>query len=746
MENQTNLIGKPVSRVDGRAKVTGAALYASDQPVENLAHAFLVLSTIGRGTITELDTGAAEKAPGVLAVISYRNALRLRSHEPKNRPVVDPKQGEPLPPVQDNIVRFNGQPIAVVVAETLSQARYAAKLVQVRYREEKPLIDFTAARAVYPGPPKTDQGTLKPNDYRRGDPERAWNTGDVRIDETYTIPPEHHNPIETHATVAVWDGPKLTLYDKSQWVDNVRTQVALAFDTAKENVRVISPFVGGAFGSALRAWWHVFVAALAAKQVHRPVKLHLTRSQMFIGPGFRPRCEQRLQVAASRDGTLTALRHEGMTETSLYEQYTENLLGSSRMLYTCPSVLTRYRVVPMSVNTPTAMRAPGEISGVYALECALDELALALGIDPVELRLRNYAERDPEKDLPWSSKSLKECYLEGAKRFGWHERNPKPRSLQRGRELIGYGMASAVYPTNRMPASALVRLLADGRAAVRTASSDMGPGTWTSMTQVAAAVLGLPLEQVDFELGDTDMPTAPVHGGSMTMASVGSAVQGAARAALDQIVQLAAGDKNSPLFGAAADQVVAANGRIFLKDNPSRADNYSAILRRLGRPSVEVMHHSKPGDEKKHYSMYAFGANFVEVRVDADLGQVRVARVVGGFAAGRIINPKTSRSQALGGIVGGIGMALMEHTVRDHRNSRVVNANLADYHVPVNADIPVLDPFLIDEHDPYVNPLGVKGLAEIAIVGVAAAIANAVYHATGKRVRDLPITPDKLFE
>jgi xanthine dehydrogenase YagR molybdenum-binding subunit len=399
----------------------------------------------------------------------------------------------------------------------------------------------------------------------------------------------------------------------------------------------------------------------------------------------------------------------------------------------------------MNVNTPTPMRAPGEVSGVFALECALDELAVALELDPLELRLRNHADEDPEKELPWSSKSLKECYREGAERFGWAKRKPKPRSMQDGRDLVGYGMATAVYPYNRFPATALVRVLADGTAQVRTAASDMGPGTWTSMTQVAADALGLPVARVKFELGDTTMPPAPVHGGSMTMASVGSAVHEAALAVRAKLVALAVGDAASPLHGAKEEQVLSEDGRLFLKDEPKRGETYADLLKRQKQESVEVTHESKPADEKKKFSMFAFGAHFVEVRVDADLGRVRVARVVVGFGAGRIVNPKTSRSQALGGMVGGIGMALTEETHRDGRNGRVVNANLADYHVPVNADVPALDVFLIDEKDPHVNPLGVKGIGEIALVGVAAAVANAVYHATGKRVRDLPITPEKLL-
>jgi xanthine dehydrogenase YagR molybdenum-binding subunit len=391
------------------------------------------------------------------------------------------------------------------------------------------------------------------------------------------------------------------------------------------------------------------------------------------------------------------------------------------------------------------MRAPGEATGVYALESALDELAVALKIDPVELRLRNHADDDPESGRPWSSKSLKDCYRQAAERFGWSRRKSEPRSMREGRLLVGWGMATATWPTLRRPATALVRVRADGTALVRTAASDIGPGTYTVMTQIAADALGLPVARVRFELGDSRMPPAPVQGGSMTVASIGSAVHDAATAAREKVLELAAGEEGSPLHREAGDRVGAGDGRLFLKDEPSRGETYGDILKRHRKEAVEVTHESKPGGEAKQFSMHAFGAQFVEVRVDLDLGTVRVARVVSGFGAGRIINPKTAHSQAIGGIVGGLGMALMEHTVRDVRNGRVVNANLSDYLVPVHADVPDLDAFFVEEEDKHVNPIGAKGLAELSLVGVAPAVANAVYHATGKRVRDLPITPDKLL-
>jgi xanthine dehydrogenase YagR molybdenum-binding subunit len=737
-------IGKPFNRVDGRLKVTGQARYAAEAQVPNVAHGVLVLSTIARGKLASIDTAAAEKAAGVLAVITHRNAPRLTLPQEARAPV-DPTVGHWLPPLQDDRIFYNGQPIAVVVANTLERALQAAALVRAAYREEGGVTDFATAAAHAFLPKESKSSDRKPADYSRGDPDKAFADAEVRIEQTYTIPAEHHNPMEMHATLAAWDGPKLTLYDKTQWVDNVQRQVAAAFGIEEGDVRVLSPFVGGAFGSALRAWPHVFIAALAARHVRQPVKLVLTRAQMYTVPGYRPHTLQKVALGATRQGMLTAIRHEGTGQTSTYEEYTESLLNATRFLYACPNVTTRYRLAAMNVNTPASMRGPGEASGVLALEVALDELAVQLQLDPVELRLRNHSDADPQTGQPWSSKSLKECYRKGAERFGWARRDPTPGSMREGRTHIGYGMASATWPTLRRPATVLVRILADGTAVVRTATSDIGPGTYTVMTQIAAEALGLPVDRVRFELGDSKMPQAPVQGGSMTVASVGSAVYEAALAARAKVIELAHGDDKSPLHETAEDQVAVENGRLFVRGEPSRGESYTAILKRHRKDALEVTRESKPGEEAKKFSMHAFGAHFVEVRVDADLGMVRVARVVSAFAAGKIINPKTAHSQAIGGIVGGLGMALLEETVRDHRNGRVVNANLADYLVPVHLDIPPLEAFFIEEHDPHVNPLGTKGLAELSLVGVAAAVVNAVYHATGKRIRDLPITLDKLL-
>lgn len=706
-------IGQPVSRVDGRQKVTGGATYAAEFNVPNQAHAAIVRSTVANGRIASIDSTAAERAPGVISVVTHKNAPRLAYREHKG--AVDPEVGERLHVLQDERVSHQGQPIALVIADTLEQANHAATLVRVTYAPETGTTDVTRVAPVLPTQQKTDQGSTQPPETRRGDPDGALAAAEVRVDQTYVIPRENHNPIEMHATIAAWEGDRLSLWDKTQWVHNVADEIAAVFGIPAGNIRVVSPFVGGAFGSGLRTWPHVTLAALGARVAGRPVKLMLSRREMYYGVGYRPHTVQRVALGAARDGRLAAIIHDGYQETSTYEEFSEALLNASRFLHSCPNVYTRHRLAPMNVHTPTYMRAPGEASGVFALESAMDELAVALNIDPVELRLRNEPEQDEFKKLPFSSRSTRECYRAAAERFGWSRRTPEPSSMRDGRWLIGWGMASATYPMNFSAGSASARLLPDGTAEVTSAASDMGPGTWTSMTQVAAETLGLPIERVKFVLGDTRLPRAPVHGGSMTMASVGSAVQAACRKAREEILARSGGN------------------------------DIAEAMRRLTEP-FDATADVKPGDTSQRFSMHAFGAVFVEVAVDPDLGETRVRRIVGAYGAGRIVNPKMTRSQCIGGMIGGIGMALMEHSVVDARNGRVPNANLAEYAVPVHADAPpVMDAIFVEENDPHVNPLGVKGVGEIAMVGIAPAIANAIFHATGKRIRELPVTPDKLL-
>jgi len=737
---QTGVIGKPIDLVDGRLKVTGGARYSAEMPVTNVTYGVLIQITIAKGRIAQLDTRAALQVPGVLAVITHKNAPKLPAQSGSKQPGGAPPRKLSL--LQDDVIYYSGQPIGVVVADTFERAAHAAALVRVSYQESKPSVDMESELESAFAPSSIND---KPTDSSRGDLTSGLTGTAVRIEQTYTTPVETHNPMEPHATLAVWEGERLTLYDATQGVFDTQRTAAQTLGIPPENVRVITHFLGGGFGCKGSTWSHVVLAAMVARQVKQPVKLVLGRPQMFGPVGFRPQTVQRIILGATREGKLTAIRHESTNQTSSFDDWTESAAVATRMLYACPNVETSHRLVRLDTGTPCQMRAPGEAPGTYALESAMDELAYALKMDPIELRLRNYADADPESSKPWSSKSLRECYRRGAERFGWARRNPAPRSMRDGNILVGWGMATATYPTNRAPASALARILPDGTALVQSGSQDIGTGTYTVMTQIAADTLGLPPEKVRFELGQTDMPKSPVSGGSQTAASTGSAVQLAAAAARSKILQIAIADAASPLRGANEQDCTVLNGRLFLKDNPSKGETYGAILARHGLQMVEAQGDAKPGEEKQQFSMHAFGSQFAEVHVDPDLGEVRVTRWVGVFAAGRILNAKTARNQLMGGIVNGMGMALMEQTVTDPNRGRIVTADLAEYLVPVNADVPQIDIVFLDEQDPHVNPIGAKGIGELGITGAAAAIANAVYHATGKRIRDLPITLDKLL-
>jgi xanthine dehydrogenase YagR molybdenum-binding subunit len=733
-----NAIGAPINRTDGWAKVSGAARYAAEHPVAGLAHAVLVTSTIPAGRVTRIEAGAG--VPGVLLVMHHQNAPRLPAATRSGK--LEPPIGRVLSLLQDDAVHYNNQPIAVVVADTLEHAREAAARVRVEYEVAPALLDFALAKQA-PHPPDKVLGDA--TDTRRGDLQAGLLSGSARLDASYTTPFEHHNPLEPHATIAAWDGDLLTLYDSTQYIKGVQQIVAAILGIDAEKLRVLCPYTGGGFGCKGSVWSHVVLAAMAARQVGRPVKLVLDRNQMFGPVGMRPVTEQRLRLAAMSDGRLTASGHDVLACTSMIEDWMEPCALVTRMLYESPNQETTHRLARMHLGTPTFMRAPGEASGSFALESALDELACQLGIDPLALRLANYTDRDPGKGLPFSSKSLRQCYELGAERFGWAGRSAAPRSMRRDGKLVGWGMATATYPTKRMAASASAAMLADGRVVVRSATQDLGTGTYTVMAQVAADVVGVPLSRVAFELGDSRMPQAPVSGGSMTVASVASAVHAACEALRTRLVGMAVADPASPLSGAVAGDVVAQDGVLYLRTDPARRETMAQVVARHGQGQVEVSADAAPGDEARRFSMHAFGAVFVEVAVDELLGEIRVPRVVGAYGVGKLLNQKTARSQLMGGIVWGLGMALFEETVFDQRLGRAVNGNLAEYHVPANADVKLIDVQVVDEDDPHVNPLGAKGIGEIGITGVAAAVANAVYHATGRRVRDLPITLDKLL-
>ena len=705
-------LGTPLNRVDGRLKVTGGAKYSGEYKVPNLAYGVLVPATITNGSVTAMDTKAAESAPGVLAVITPFNAPRVPGYQPD---AAKPMKGLKL--FNDNLVHFNGHPIALVVAETFEKATHAARLVKATYQQQPFETNFqkNIDKGVVP-----NEGRYK--DYVRGQ-EDAYKTAPVIVEQDYMLPTEIHNPMELHVTTAFWEGDnKVTLYTKSQGVIGSQRAIATAFGLDPANVQINSRFVGGAFGSSLRTWPHEVAAVQAAKLVKRPVKLTLTREQMFTLVGYRPLTIQKIGLGATTDGKLVGITHESHSQTAVYEEFTENAVAVSRFLYHSPNVNTRYKVVPLHVGVPAPMRGPGEATGSFAIESALDELSYKLNIDPIELRLRNYADTDLERNLPWSSKYLKECYQQGADRIGWNQRNPQPGSQRDGDWFVGYGIGCGAFGAYRNKASAKIKLLSDGTVNIQSATSDIGPGTGTSMTLIAADTLGLPADKITFQLGDSSFPVAPTQGGSQTVSSVGSAVHDAC---------IALRQKLNTLAGLAADSTAPID--------------YVAVLQQHNLPFLELTQESQGKEDAKKYSSYSFSAHFAQVRVHALTGQVKVTKLVAVVDAGKIVNHKTASSQMIGGAVGGIGMVLTEEAVFDDRYGRYVNGNFADYHVPVNADIPDIEAIFIDKPDPIINPLGTKGIGEISLIGVAAAVANAVYNATGKRVRELPITPDKLI-
>ncbi len=724
-------LGKGTTRVDGVAKVTGKAKYTAEFQVPHAAYGFVVLSTVAKGRITAIDTREAEQAAGVVRVFTHLNAGRLGKAPAAD---AEPQWAWPL---QSDRVFFNGQPIALVVAESYEQARHAARLVKASYQSE---AHTTALEAVLDkAKPSSD------NTPPRGDPDKALQAAAVKVDAEYHIPINHHNPIEPHAAIALWEGDKLTVFDKTQEVYGVQKHLAEGLGVPAENIRVVSPFVGGAFGSSLKPNYYPSLTAMAARELKRPVKLVLTRAQMFTAHGYRPQTIQKVRLGADAHGKLQAMVQEAFHNTSSFEIFSDNTTGFLKQVYACENLNMPLKVAATDLATPTWMRAPGAVSGMFALESAMDELAYALKMDPMELRLVNYAEVDPESGKPFSSKALRECYRLGAEKFGWKNRKPEPRSMRDGKLLVGWGMASSVWGAMQMPASAKITLRPDGTATVSSATSDIGPGTYTVMTMIAAEFLGLQLDQVSFELGDTRQPKAPAQGGSWTTSSVGSAVRGAALAITAKLLALAQRDAHSPLQGASADDVEMLDGRLQRKSDTARGVDIAGLMRSTGTDEITEVYKSTPSPERDKYASLAHGAQFVEVKVDPDLGTVQVTRVIEITACGKILNPLASHSQEIGGVVWGIGMALEEGTEVDHRTGRFMNANLQHYHVPVNADIHAIETVFVEEDDTIVNPLGVKGMGELGMVGIPAAIANAVYHATGKRIRSLPITPDKLL-
>ena len=731
-------IGDPIIRLDGPAKVTGKAKYAAEFAVPNLAYAVMVTSTIPSGQIASMGTTEAQHAPGVLAVMTSANAPQLPD---KGRAAVHPPAGRMLSLLQDNEVHYNNQPIAVVVAETLNQALYAASLVSVRYEASVPQLDFEGGmKTAHPSGHGKD-----PADVANGPVQQGIAAGEVKVDEIYTTPLENHNPMEPHATIAQWEGEKLTLHDATQYITGDKQTVAKCLEIPDENVRVLCPYTGGGFGCKGSTWSHVVLAAMAARVVKRPVKLVLERPQMFGSVGGRPRTHQHIVLAAKRDGTLTGIQHDVFSHTSLIEDFTEPSSAVTRMLYASPAIGTSQRLVPLNLATPTFQRAPGEATGTFALEIAMDELAYKLGMDPIQLRLKNYAEKNPTENKPWSSKHLRECYAKGAERFGWSKRTPEPRSMKDGDHLIGWGMATATYKANRSAASVQVQFEATGRVTVLCGSQDLGTGTYTIMAQVAAATLKIPIEMVDAKIGDSAMPKSPVSGGSQTAASVTPAVEAAAKQAQLALFALAVGEKDGQFSGAAPQDIEFQDGKLIRRGKQGSGEHFKELIGRNGGKPVSATASAEPEQDVQAYSTHSWGAVFAEVAVDEALGMPHVRRIVGVYDLGKLLNEKTGHSQLIGGIVWGVSLALHEESHMDPRSGRIVNNNLAEYHVPVNADIGEIDVSVVNIPDTKFNPLGARGIGEIGITGSGAAVANAIYHATGKRLRSAPITPDLLM-
>lgn len=734
-------MGSSVRRLDGPLKVTGQARYAAEFRPDHLAHAVIVQSTIAHGRVDAIDLAEAAKSPGVIEIIWRRNAPKLRY--PKLG-AYDSPSAENITSLWDSAIHYAGQAVAVVVAETFEQAQHAASLVKVSYHQEPHNIAMAEAEPAAILPKQSNGEKLQ---YKRGDFSAALTeSGLIKIEQAYSIPVETHNPLEPGATVAQWDGDELTLHDSTRWVDGTQSTLSEVFGISRDNVHVVCPFVGGAFGSKAFRWSHTILAALAARMTRRPVKLVLTRAQMFTWLGHRPQTTQHLTLAAGPDGRLTGVRHETRQATSTTNEFTVPSGVVSKMLYECRNVQTPHKLLPLNIATPTYMRAPAEAPGSFALECAMDELAARLKMDPVELRLLNYAYIDPEAGKIWSGKHLRDCYVIGREKFGWQARSPKPGSMKDGSLLVGWGMATATYPGHRKTAAASIRLLSDGTALVQAATHEIGNGAYTVFTQTAADALDLPMERVKFELGDSDFPTAPPAGGSVSTASVSEAIIKAVGAVQLKMARLATTDSKSPLSGLRTADVRCGEGRIFLPGNLTQSVTYKEILDSAGEPWMEAEATAEEQDDTtKTVTIQSFGAHFCEVKIDPSLPEVRVTRFVSVLDVGRVLNPQTSRSQALGGVTMGIGMALHEQTIYDPVTGRPVNDNLADYAIPVNADIGGIEVFFTNLPDQSINTLGCRGVGEVPIVGAAAAVANAVYHATGRRVRDLPITPDKLL-
>ena len=731
-------IGQPLTRRDGLLKVTGKARYAADNHPAGMLYAVMAISSVAHGRVIKLDLAAAKRHPGVVEVMT-----------PANRPPLaqdpDAKQNFfmfRLDLLQNDLVRYANQPIAVVIAETLEAATEGAVLLAPQYAAEPARAGLDGNASFMP----PTVGVGYPADVRHGDVAAGLDAASYRIDACYETPAQFHNPMEPHAIVAAWDGDTLSIDTPSQGLALAQARIAGLFGIAPEAIHIRSPFLGGGFGCKGLIAGPQILGILAAKLVGRPVKLVLRRDQMYGPIGHRSATRQRLRIGADRDGRLTAISHHAKIATSTFDDFFEPAASVSHTLYASPAIATTYEAVRLDIGTPNFMRAPGEASGSIALESAIDEAAWACGLDPLEFRLRNYAEVEPVSGKPFSSKALRECYAQGAARFGWAGRPVAPRQRRDAAGLlVGWGVGTATFPAIMFQAKARAVIRRDGTAAVEIGAHDMGQGAWTALAQIAADGLGLDASQLEFRSGTSDLPDAGIAGGSAHTATAGMAIHNAGAAAIARLADLAVADRRSPLFGAGNAGVIARNGRLHRRDDESRSEGYGEILTRAGLAEIEVQGEGSADPvAQSNYAMHAHGAVFAEVKVDPELGQIRVTRLVGAFAAGRVINPRLVRSQYYGGMIWGLSFALQEQAAIDRRSGRVMNADLAEYYVPVNADVPSLDALLIEEHDPFVNALGIKGVGEIGITGTGGAVANAVWHATGVRVRRFPIRIEDL--
>jgi len=731
-------IGQPLTRREGVLKVKGEARFAADNHPPGMLHAVLAVSQIARGRVTSLDVQAAKAHPGVVEVMTSANRPALaQDPDAKTNPFMFR-----LDLLQNDQVRYANQPIAVVIAETLEAATEGAALLAPRY-------DVLPARVGLDGgesfvPPAVGIGN--PSEIRRGDVEAGLAKASKRIDATYETPAQYHNAMEPHAIVAAWDGDNLSIDTPSQGLAIAQGRLAGLFGISPDKIHIRSPFLGGGFGSKGLMSGPQVLGILAARLVNKPVKLVLRREHMYGPVGHRSASRQKLRIGLDGEGLLTAIDHHAKIATSSFDDFYEPAADASHTLYASPAIATSHEAVRLDSGTPLFMRAPGEATGSIALESAIDEAAWACRTDPLTFRLKNYAEVEPISGKPFSSKALRQCYAQGAERFGWANRPLEPRRMRDDAGLlVGWGMGTATFPALMFAAEARASVRSDGSGVMEIGAHDMGQGAWTALAQIAADGLGLDIDQVAFKSGTSDLPDAGIAGGSAHTATAGMAIHNAGLAVIAKLADLATGDERSPLFGAGNAGVTAHHGRLFRRDDETRSDSYADILERAGLSHIEASGKGAADPAAQTaYAMHAHGAVFAEVKVDPDLGQIRVTRMIGAFAAGRIINPRMVQSQIFGGMIWGISFALHEQAITDHRSGRILNANLAEYHVPVNADVPPMEALMIDEHDAYVNALGIKGVGEIGITGSAGAVANAVWHATGTRVRRFPIGIDDL--